>query len=101
MIERSVFSLCPRGSSPSSVRFWESLSAGTIPVLISDEWALPEWDWDNTIVQIPESEITNYNYTKLGALLHTKDTKTMKTNCIAAYEKFKKDNFRDYILQNI
>jgi len=101
MLERSHFTLCPRGSSPSSVRFWESLSAGTIPVLISDDWALPEWDWDNTIVRISENEVENLNYSKLGSMLYNMDREKMKKNCLLAYEKFKKDNFKNYILENI
>ena len=35
------FSLCPRGTGPSTVRFWESLRAGAIPVLIADSMRLP------------------------------------------------------------
>jgi len=101
MLERSHFTLCPRGSSPSSVRFWESLSAGTIPVLISDSWALPEWDWDNTIVRIPEADIGNYNYTKLGEMLMKYDIDKMKKNCLAAHDKFCKERYKDYILENI
>tara|TARA_R110000824_G_scaffold185757_1_gene366741 strand:- start:6 stop:845 length:840 start_codon:yes stop_codon:yes gene_type:complete len=101
ILERSIFTLCPRGSSPSSVRFWESLSAGTIPVLISDSWALPEWDWDNTIVRLPEKEISNLNYTELKHILENKDVESLRKNCLDAYEKFKKENFREYILKKI
>ena len=100
-MERSIFTLCPRGSSPSSVRFWESLSAGTIPVLISDDWALPEWDWDNTIVKIPEKDIANLTTMKLNVLLEPLNHKKMKEKCLEAYNKFKKQNFREYVLQSL
>tara|TARA_R110002167_G_scaffold141170_1_gene329285 strand:+ start:4379 stop:5218 length:840 start_codon:yes stop_codon:yes gene_type:complete len=101
MLERSIFSLCPRGSSPSAVRFWECLSAGTIPILISDNWDLPVWDWDSTIVRIAEQDVATLDIIKLKKLLNSYDAKSMKTQCLKAYEKFKKQNFREYILNNI
>lgn len=37
----SVFSLCPSGSGPNSIRLWESIGAGAIPVILADTWAPP------------------------------------------------------------
>jgi hypothetical protein len=37
----SVFSLCPSGSGPNSIRLWESLGYGSIPVILSDTLRLP------------------------------------------------------------
>lgn len=37
----STFSLCPSGSGPNSIRLWESLGAGSIPVILADTWAPP------------------------------------------------------------
>ena len=37
----STFSLCPSGSGPNSIRLWESLAAGSIPVVLSDRLSLP------------------------------------------------------------
>lgn len=103
IMERSQFSLCPRGSSPSSVRFWESLAAASIPILISDNWVLPEWDWDNTILRISEHEFEYMNYNdiidKIASI--SKDQKdVMYKNCLKAYEHFKHDNFKKYIIEN-
>ena len=56
----SKFVLCPRGISPSSIRIFETIKCGRIPVIISDEWIPPEGpDWDLFSVQIEESEIVN------------------------------------------
>ena len=103
ILERSRFSLCPRGSSPSSVRFWESLAAGAIPILISDNWALPEWDWDNTIVKIPEDNFEKLDYNGIVSILdvisHEKE-QDMRKNCLLAYEKFKQENYQEYILEH-
>ncbi len=40
-LTRSVFSLCPAGTGPNSIRLWESLGAGSVPVIIADTWAPP------------------------------------------------------------
>jgi hypothetical protein len=40
-LTRSVFALCPSGSGPNSIRLWEALGAGAIPVILSDDLALP------------------------------------------------------------
>lgn len=37
----SVFALCPSGSGPNSIRLWESMGAGSIPVILADTWAPP------------------------------------------------------------
>ena len=37
----SVYSLCPSGSGPNSIRLWESLTYGCIPVIFADSLALP------------------------------------------------------------
>jgi hypothetical protein len=104
VLERSRFSLCPRGSSPSSVRFWESLQAGAIPVLISDDWALPDWDWSDTIIQIQEKDFEKMTYTDLQNILTGIDEETvnkMKSNCLKAYSVYKKENFSTYIKNNL
>lgn len=37
----SIFSLCPSGSGPNSIRLWESIGAGAIPVILADTYAPP------------------------------------------------------------
>lgn len=41
VLQESVFSLCPSGSGPNSIRLWESLGFGCIPVILSDSLQLP------------------------------------------------------------
>lgn len=59
MLSRSLFTLCPSGSGPNSIRFWEAIMFGSIPVLLSDRLRLPgsDRDWHDGIVRIPETEI--------------------------------------------
>jgi len=57
----SKFVLCPRGGSPSSVRIFETLAAGRIPVIISDDLILPLPDigWDKFSIRVPEKDAHN------------------------------------------
>jgi hypothetical protein len=41
VLSDSVFSLCPEGAGPNTLRFWESLAVGAIPVVLSDHWTPP------------------------------------------------------------
>jgi len=47
LMERSVFALCPRGSSTTSFRICESLHYGCVPVYISDKFWFPWSDPKN------------------------------------------------------
>ena len=40
-MESSVFTLCPSGTGPNSIRLWESLGSGVIPVILSDHYLPP------------------------------------------------------------
>lgn len=40
-LQDSHFALCPSGSGPNSIRIWEALGFGAIPVIISDQLRLP------------------------------------------------------------
>ena len=104
ILQRSRYSLCPRGSSASSVRFWESLHAQTIPILVSDSWILPDWDWDNTIISIKEKDFEKMNYDNIENLLEdisVEREQKMKLNCKKAYETFKSSNFSNYIRSHL
>lgn len=56
-LANSHFVLCPRGIGTSSIRLYETLEAGRVPVIISDQWAPPpETDWSFAI-QIEERRV--------------------------------------------
>ncbi len=102
VLSRSRFSLCPRGSNPNSVRFWESLAAGAIPVLFSDNYKLPKWDWENTIIQLSESSLSNMDYQQLQDILSSiPDEDAKRENCLKAYDSFKHENYKSYIVSNL
>ena len=54
----SIFSLCPSGSGPNSIRLWESIGFGAIPVILADTY-LPPGDmalWNEAAVFCKETE---------------------------------------------
>ena len=57
VLGRSKFVLCPRGAGTSSVRLFEALAGGRVPVILSDEWVPPaDIDWTSCAVRIAERE---------------------------------------------
>ena len=58
VLRRSKFVLCPRGTGASSFRLQETLTAGRIPVIISDEWVPPLGpDWERCAIQVREADV--------------------------------------------
>ena len=58
LLTNSIFSLCPSGTGPNSIRLWESLGAGAIPVILADTY-LPPGPlslWEEAAVFCPETE---------------------------------------------
>jgi len=56
----SHFVLCPRGFGASSIRLFEVMRAGRVPVIISDKWtAPPVGDWNSFSIKIGENDIHN------------------------------------------
>lgn len=62
-LSESVFSLCPSGAGPNTLRLWESLAVGSIPVLLGPSPRLPEGgtlqsiDWESIVIRITDSQI--------------------------------------------
>ena len=66
ILSDTQFSLCPGGAGPNSLRLWESLSVGSIPVILSDQLVLPDiadlsgdrWHtWEEIVLFHPEFEL--------------------------------------------
>ena len=89
ILSDSVFSLCPEGSGPNTIRLWESMAVGSIPVIYSDGWVppqLPGLDWKDFSIFIPCS-----GYGDTIEILSSLDAETverMRSNCINAYRQF-------------
>jgi len=58
VVARSKFVLCPRGWGTSSFRLYETLAAGRVPVIVSDEWVpSPAPDWNACSIRVAQSEV--------------------------------------------
>jgi hypothetical protein len=83
---RSRFVLCPRGRGTSSIRLYETLAAGRVPVVISDAWVAPEGpDWDAFSIRWPEGRTKG-----LVELLEARSAewRRMSSAASAAYHEF-------------
>jgi hypothetical protein len=58
VLARTKFALCPRGVGASSMRVFESMRAGCVPVIISDAWVPPTGpDWSAFSIRVPEATV--------------------------------------------
>ena len=63
ILSNSKFTLCPSGSGPNTLRLWEALAVGSVPILLGRHPALPEGaggeeiHWDNIMICIDDDQI--------------------------------------------
>ncbi len=94
VLKKSRFSLCPLGTGPSSIRFWESLGAGAIPIIIADDFWLPEeenFNWSTCCIRIPEDNINNL--LEIVQSISLKQELSLRAGCYQAYNFFSDSNF--------
>lgn len=93
LLLKSRFTLCPSGSGPNSIRFWESLGAGSIPVLLADTLELPENKlWESAIIRLPEKDIDKVD--NLIRNITPEEENARREKCLSLY-KFYKNNYRN------
>jgi Exostosin family len=53
----SKFGLCPRGMGTSSVRLFDTMRMGRVPVILSDQWVEPQGPrWEKFSLRVPEAD---------------------------------------------
>lgn len=63
LLSDSMFALCPAGAGPNSLRLWEALATGAVPVLLGPQPALPAGgslppiDWDAIVLRVPDAAV--------------------------------------------
>lgn len=85
-MSNSRFVLCPRGKGTSSIRLYEALASGCVPVILSDQWVAPEGPaWESFSIRWPESDAAG-----LVATLEERDARwqEMGRAARAAYDQF-------------
>jgi len=91
ILSNSQFSLCPLGAGINSLRLWESLAVGSIPVVLADGFELPiietdddrQINWNESLTQFPEKNIE-----KLDDHLREINTAQKKAMSIAAKKAY-------------
>lgn len=82
VMARSKFVLCPRGVGVSSWRLFETMRAGRVPVIISDDWVRPPGpDWDAFSLFVPEARVGD-----LPGLLEREEHRTARMGAKARQE---------------
>lgn len=83
----SKISLCPRGTGPSTIRLWEALAMGSVPMVISDDLKMPlseKVEWKEHIIVVPEADISNIE----KYIPEEEELSKMSENCIETYKKY-------------
>lgn len=57
VLNRSLFAICPSGTGPNTIRLWEALGCGSIPVILSDRWRPPgpRQLWEAAALFVPDT----------------------------------------------
>lgn len=96
---RSQFVICPRGAGTSSIRLYETMAAGRVPVIVSDDWQKPSGpEWDAFAVFVQEADIE-----KIPSILEAREQEyeTMSGNALAAYTQwFSPDVMYHHLIEN-
>ena len=65
VLGNTKIALCPRGTGPSTIRMWEAMASGCVPLIISDTLKMPMSrmiDWTEMAIFVPEEEITHIKH---------------------------------------
>ncbi|KAG0579878.1 hypothetical protein KC19_4G130700 [Ceratodon purpureus] len=89
----ATFGLAPAGRQPASYRFIEVMSAGGIPVLITDNYVKPFEtliDWHECALEFPTSQM--HRIIPALRALKEEDILRRQRNCLRIYNEFLKDD---------
>jgi exostosin family protein len=82
LTKASKFVLCPRGQSVSSVRLFETMRMGRVPVILSDGWVAPAGPrWERFALRIRERE-----FAKIPRLLEQREAEAVEMGELARKE---------------
>ena len=99
-MNNSKFTLCPSGNGVNSIRIWEAMKYGSIPVILSNTLLLPvidEFNWTDCFIIGNEKNIDGL-YEELKEFEDEK-IKIMSDNCIKYYNKyFSNENIQNLIM---
>lgn len=74
VVKASKFVLCPRGLSASSIRLFETMQMGRVPVILSDDWVAPVGPrWEKFAIRIREGD-----YAEIPRLLEQRESEAVE-----------------------
>jgi Exostosin family len=75
----SKFILCPRGMGTSSVRLFDTMRMGRVPVILSDQWVEPQGPcWEKFSLRVPEADVA-----RIPALLEQREVAAVEMGLLA------------------
>jgi len=84
----SRYSLCPSGSGPNSIRLWESLAVGAIPIVLADTLELPKHAlWEKAVLRIKEKDL--YKLDEILSKISKEEEILRRENCLKIYNHFR------------
>lgn len=90
----SKYSLCPSGTGPNSIRFWESLAVGAIPILLADTLELPKHDlWEKAILRVREEDVETIP--ELLRSIGKEEEEDRRSKCLDLYSFYRSDYKND------
>jgi hypothetical protein len=87
-LEKNLFNICNRGCGNFSMRFYETLCAGRIPILVDSNIELPfknDIDWNETIILAKSKEELSR---KVVRVFDNKDVIKMQKNCKKIWNEY-------------
>jgi hypothetical protein len=82
MTKASKFVLCPRGLGAATIRLFETMRMGRVPVILSDAWVPPSGPaWDKFSIRIPEAD-----FHKIPQLLEEREPMAVQMGMLARRE---------------
>ena len=104
LLTTTDFVLCPKGNGLGSIRFYETLYYGKIPILYGDKYKLPltkEIQYEKFTVRIPENDIKNSN-NYIENFLQNNDLQTAKNKARKTWENyFSNQNFKFFLERSL
>ncbi len=93
VLSDSIFSLCPAGAGPNTLRLWESLAVGAIPVILGPAPTLPKVRYDqcaqwSDIVLFHDEHDLNSLHQVLAAVSESERIRRQAL-CLRIYEQLK------------
>jgi len=84
--------LCPEGAGPNTLRLWESMAVGAIPVVFADEWIPPKIPNSPLTFQDCAITVKRENIDAVFNLIEKmplRQREALKDNSLIAYAKYR------------